>query len=415
MNEDICTPILQAIGAFDYPAASKLANKLVRTYQPLGNIINKLINCESLYTQLSFMKPKWFMRKDSLLNSMYIYLSEDLNKEYHALENNTTITNYFERSAYLSIMAGINSLCTLRQNLINITKRLGFLGLGIKKEIQILTKLLQSRKDIINYAFQDACMDLFVCKQELMDWKSQCHTQDYPEKSSIRHEETKEHISWPFGLFSSYNNNDSKNQKQGDHWPPTIRWYCKYLANLTAKMTLYFHTILLSKERILVEDDPERSLWKGINPDYYDMMTSFRKKHGAQYIGLVYEVKKDKPFYPEGFVCHGIPYEPPQGIHSFPFIFSLPSQPPNDHLPNIISIIQGSQNKLNDPKGMPFHFFDNMLTSTYYLARVDEHTILVIIYQDKHTQKESGTITFMTNLVSLLRGSAVIAELLRMD
>ncbi|CAO3627831.1 unnamed protein product [Cunninghamella echinulata] len=393
------------------------------------------------------MKPKWFMRKDSLLNSMYIYLSEDLNKEYHILENNTTITNYFERSAYLSVMAGINSLCTLRQNLINvyqhivspstksptvdilcelqtmmitveqteITKRLGFLGFGIKKEIQILTKLLQSRKDIINYAFQDACMDLFVCKQELMDWKSQCHTQDYPEKSSIRHEETKEYISWPFGLFSSYSNNDSKNQKQGDHWPPTIRWYCKYLANLTAKMTLYFHTILLSKERILVEDDPERSLWKGINPDYYDMMASFRKKHGAQYIGLVYEVKKDKPFYPEGFVCHGTPYEPPQGIHSFPFIFSLPSQPPNDHLPNIISIIQGSQNKLNDPKGTPFHFFDNMLTSTYYLARVDEHTILVIIYQDKHTQKESGTITFMTNIVSLLRGSAVISELLRMD
>lgn len=56
-----------------------------------------------------------------------------------------------------------------------------------------------------------------------------------------------------------------------------------------------------------------------------------------------------------------------------------------------------------------------MLASTYYLARIDEHTILVIIYQDKHTQRESGTITFMTNLVSLLRGSSVIGDLLRME
>ncbi|KAI8334681.1 hypothetical protein BC941DRAFT_431877 [Chlamydoabsidia padenii] len=357
MNDDLCTATLQAIGAFDYSAANKLATRLLRVYQPFGSIMIKLINCENLYTQLSFMKPKWFMRKDSVLNSMYTYLGDDAMKEYHIFENNTTVTNYFERASILSILTGLSDLCALRQNLISVyqriasqapktpssdlledlqgmictmehtglSQRLGFLGVGIEKEILVLTHLLQSRVAITDYAFQDACMDLFEYKQELMDWKSQCQIQDYPEKSSVRHEEIKESYSWPFGLFThGTSNTDSKNQKSGDIWPPTIRWHCKYLANLTAKMTLYFHKILLSKERLLVEDEPERSLWKSIETDYFDMISTFRKRHGASNIGLVYEVKPDKPFFPEGFVCHGTPYEPPQGIHSFPFIFCQP-------------------------------------------------------------------------------------------
>jgi hypothetical protein len=63
----------------------------------------------------------------------------------------------------------------------------------------------------------------------------------------------------------------------------------------------------------------------------------------------------------------------------------------------------------------PTHFFDSMLGSTYYLMRVDEHAIFVVVFQDKHRQKEPATINFMTNIVTLLRGSTVISELLRMD
>ncbi|KAI8078673.1 uncharacterized protein BX664DRAFT_342463 [Halteromyces radiatus] len=446
MSEDLYTSTLQAIGAFDYSAANKLATRLLRAYQPFGSIMMKLINCENLYTQLSFMKPKWFMRKDSLLNSMYTYLVDDAVKEIHIFESNTTVTNYFERASILSILTGLSDLCTIRQNLINIyqriasqssktpqndlledlqnmmntvehtglAQRLGFLGIGVKKEISILAALLRLRMVITDYAFQDACMALYEYKQELLDWKSQCEAQDYPEKSSVRHEEVKESYTWPFGLFSSTSGSDNKS-RSGDIWPPTIRWLSKYLINLTAKMTLYFHTILLEKERLLVDDEPERTLWKGIEPDYFEMISTFRKRYGAHSIGLVYEVKTEKPFFPEGFVCHGTPYEPPRGIHSFPFIFCLPPQPPTNHLPNIISIIQGSQTKLNDSKTGPTHFFDNMLASTYYLMRVDEHGVFVIVYQEKHQQKEPTTISFMSNMVSLLRGSSVISELLRMD
>lgn len=61
--------------------------------------------------------------------------------------------------------------------------RLGLLGLGIRKEICILQSLLKARQAIIDYAFQESCMAVFVCKQQLNDWKVACQNQDYAEVS----------------------------------------------------------------------------------------------------------------------------------------------------------------------------------------------------------------------------------------
>ncbi|RCI04496.1 hypothetical protein CU098_013243, partial [Rhizopus stolonifer] len=108
------------------------------------------------------------------------------------------------------------------------------------------------------------------------------------------------------------------------------------------------------------------------------------------------------------------PYEPPQGVHSFPFIFSHPKEPPTKHLPSIISIIQGSKYKLDDPKAGPVHFVDSVINSTYYLMRIDQHVVFVIIYLEK-THSEPATAEFMNNIVTSLRGTAVIEELIRVD
>lgn len=84
-------------------------------------------------------------------------------------------------------------------------------------------------------------------------------------------------------------------------------------------------------------------------------------------------------------------------------------------MPNIISIIQGSKHKLNDPKTGPIHFFDSTIGSTYYLMRIDKHAVMVIIYLDKHAHREPTTMEFLTNIVTSLRGSTVIEELIRID
>ncbi|KAJ8656398.1 hypothetical protein O0I10_007966 [Lichtheimia ornata] len=449
MDITLCTSCWNALGAFDYAATNRILARLLRVYQPMSNLLGRLSNCESLYTQLSFLKPKWYYVRKDPLHSLYTYLAEDAAKEIAILESNSgaaAATGINDIDTILDVLKALTDVCRIRQSLITLyqaigaaqhpstfttilrdlesckqtyesmdSDRLGLLGLGIRKEICILQSLLKARQAIIDYAFQESCMAVFVCKQQLNDWKVACQNQDYAEKFSAsglqETRNTTSSLNWRNVLFGGL----SDTPKTGDNWPHSIRWFTKYLDNLIAKMTLYFNNILLAKEQILTEDDAGKALWKGIKIDYYDQISTFRKRFGAHCIGLIYEVTPSVPFYPQGYVCSGTPYEPPQGIHSFPFIYCHPNQTPKEHMPNIISIIQGSRNKLNDPKAGPVYFYDNKITSTYYLSRVDERVVLIVIYLERHVHREAATTEFMTNMVISLRETSVIGDLSRMD
>ncbi|KAG2198077.1 hypothetical protein INT47_011912 [Mucor saturninus] len=444
-----CQHILKALGAFDYVAATKLISKITKAYQPIGNIFTRLCSCESSFTQLQFLRSRWFvMRKDTSVEIVYTNLASELPKEILNITTATSSLSNTDKNHLIVVMDALTKLCHIRRDMINLyqailaqsikgefdeilndmealqtktldlnlSKNLSVLGVGVEKEIKILTCLLRARTAITNYAFQEACIALFQLKGDLTEWKRICQEQDYPEKSSTRPDDTKELSTWRFPLFGT-GQSESKVHKQGDIWPNTIRWHARVLGNLTSKMTLYFNTILLEKESIVSDQDPEKTLWKGLRIDYYEQISTFKKKHNAYSIGLVYEVTHDTPFYPQGYVCcpKTTPYEPPQGIHSFPFIYCHPKEPPNKHLPSIISIIQGSKHKLSDPRSGPVYFYDHTIGSTYYMMRVDKHAVCVIIYLDKHLNREPATVEFITNIVTSLRGSTVIEELIRVD
>ncbi|KAI9251877.1 hypothetical protein BDA99DRAFT_548449 [Phascolomyces articulosus] len=451
-HHELYTSTWNALGAFDYIAANKFATRFLRVYQPFSHLLVKLTNCENLYTQLSFLKPKWYyMRKDPA--------TEDINKEIAVLENQNTLTEEDTTTPLLAILHALVDLCRVRQTFIHLYQallhshhkndtssfqsvlkdlesleqkqqrwheqdHLGLLGLGVVKEIRILHALLKARQAIIDYAFQDACIALFHCKQNLNEWKMACQEQEDEEKSNTTTQQVVHEPTWKtmlFGGFTSSSNILHSSSLEGggkhleDAWPNTIRWFGKYLDNLYAKMTLYFHNILLEKEKLITEDDPEKALWKGIKIDYHEQICTFRKRFGAHCVGLLYEVTS-VPFYPQGYVLSGTPYEPPQGIHSFPFIYCQPNEPPKEHMPNIISILQGSRNKLSDPKAKPVYFFDSKISSTYYLAQVDDHVVLVVIYFERQIQqREPTTLEFMSTMVTSLRGTSVLADLSRME
>ncbi|KAI8987183.1 hypothetical protein BDB01DRAFT_784917 [Pilobolus umbonatus] len=443
MEEELCQSILKALGAFDYIAASKLISKINKIYPLMGSILTRLCNCENSFTQLQFLRSRYFfMRKDTSVEVVYTTIANEIPREIQNIDSSALSVN--DKSSIMGILSALEKFCCTRRDMITIyqsilaqsikgefqdilielesvQKRtiadclgadLGILGIGVEKEINILTSLLKARTAIMNYAFQDSCILLYSSKQELTEWKRACQEQDYPEKSSSRPDETKEISPWVFSLFGP---SESKILRQGDVWPNTIRWHTRVLGNLTAKMTLYFNTILLEKECILNEEDANRSLWKGLRIDYHEQISSFRKKYNAHSLGIVYEVSDSIPFYPQGYVCSGIPYEPPQGIHSFPFIYCYPKDTPNKHLPSIISIIQGSKRRLSNPKNEPVYFYDNTIGSTYYLMRVDDHAVFVIIYLEKHNHRDTATVEFITHIVTSLRGSTVIEELIKVD
>ncbi|CAO3692564.1 unnamed protein product [Rhizopus stolonifer] len=446
MEFDQCQHILKAIGSFDYVAANKLVYKISKIYQPMGTIFTRLCHCESTFTPLQFLRSRWFvMRKDTSLEIIYHNLALELPKEASYIESNMTLSSTIKEQMK-SVLEGLIHLCNIRKDMINIyqailaqsikgdfddilsdleaiekkvqdlhlSKDLSILGLGVEKEIKVLIMLIKARKAITDYAFQDACIALYSSKLDLMEWKQACKEQSYPEKSSQKQDEIKESSSssWKFSLFGY---SDTKSSKQGDSWPNTIRWHTRVIENLTANMTLFFHQILLEKEKVINEDEPEKAMWKGVKIDYYDQICTFRKRFGVQSVSIIYEVTDDAPFYPQGYVFPGNSYEAPQGVHSFPFIFCHPKEPPNKHLPGIISMIQGSRTRLNDPRADPVYFSDAVVGSTYYLMRIDRHAVIVIIYLDKHANREPTTVEFLTKIVASLRGTTVIEELIKAD
>lgn len=61
------------------------------------------------------------------------------------------------------------------------------------------------------------------------------------------------------------------------------------------------------------------------------------------------------------------------------------------------------------------HFLDNTVGSTYYLMRLDKHAVMFVIYSEKHLHRDPATVDFLTNIVTCLRGSTVIEELIKVD
>lgn len=98
------------------------------------------------------------------------------------------MTNTF--SSYQAILAQstkgefdniLTELEQIEKTMFDLERDLCILGLGIKKEINVLLMLLKARTSITNYAFQDTCISLYSSKQCLSEWKQLCKEQTYPE------------------------------------------------------------------------------------------------------------------------------------------------------------------------------------------------------------------------------------------
>jgi hypothetical protein len=47
--------------------------------------------------------------------------------------------------------------------------------------------------------------------------------------------------------------------------------------------------------------------------------------------------------------------------------------------------------------------------------RLDKHAVMFVIYSEKHLHRDPATVDFLTNIVTCLRGSTVIEELIKVD
>ncbi|KAG0025356.1 hypothetical protein BGZ82_010067, partial [Podila clonocystis] len=267
------------------------------------------------------------------------------------------------------------------------------LGSGIQFELKILRHGLLLDRAIAEYDVQISSTHQYLARASLSGWKQQTLEQDYTDKSHYRPEET----SWRHSFFSS-SEDKNKSMVKGklNLLPNHYLWLNRWITSERSKLTIYFMDILLEKERAMGGD--ERSLWADIDPDMHGLIRTFRKKAGARSISFVYEISPDVRFSTTGFISANAPYEAATGLNSFPCIYSYPPDPPKDHWPNIISIMQGSVSLLRQFRSQ--YFYDRKIGCTYYVARIDRHVSIVIIYLDKHPTPDSSAMEFLQLLAA---------------
>ena len=71
--------------------------------------------------------------------------------------------------------------------------------------------------------------------------------------------------------------------------------------------------------------------------------------------------------------------------------------------------MQGSVNILQQYRTQ--YFYDRKIGCTYYVARVDPHVSMVVIYLDKHPQPDPGAMDFVQQIVGRLRHTDVLASM----
>jgi len=292
----------------------------------------RIVNMDSLYTSLQFSKPGFF-RKNLL--DQYLRLYNDLKKDEQILimgKNNHIYKIFLEyakiRFELINIYGELSKAnCNTYSTILDHVKILEWdnnqsnffpsLSIGIIKEISIIKNLLLAQLSLISYNFKNSILYTYLAKNDLNQWTNNLQSQ-------IKHQQETQTL---------------ETGKADLEIPNNQKWLKKFLSYTLAKINVYFNIILSKKSSEVLHQINLKT-----DPDPLNMIKSFvSKNNNILNISFIYSsLSKNTSIRPDGgYSC--ISSVPLTGIHSYPAIFSFPNEPPLNHWPNIISIIQSKQ------------------------------------------------------------------------
>ncbi|XP_055328186.1 KICSTOR subunit 2-like [Paramacrobiotus metropolitanus] len=196
--------------------------------------------------------------------------------------------------------------------------------------------------------------------------------------------------------------------------PPALyTWFVKYQTALLAKFSLYFHDVLSKQTGLAAEF---RTLLTRNNPDYYSKIATFQRKSDASHICLVLDTN-GMDYRGPGYRFPGAEIEKPTGLDTYPVIFSYPAERPTKHWPSIVMILASRSDQFEGPDNAISTYDkiekENKITMerTYFIARIEERFYIVLIFEIKKSEKDSAVNLFLSDMVTQLRGSAVLESL----
>jgi hypothetical protein len=338
---DVCLEHIYAtfelLGQFNNLEASSRALMLKndafsQTSSVYSAYLLRIVNMDSLYTSLQFSKPGFF-RKNLL--DQYLRLYNDLKKDESILslgKNDHIYKIFLEyakiRFELINIYGELSKAnCNTYSTILDHIKILEWdnsqsnffpsLAIGIIKEISIIKNLLSAQLSLIAFNFKNSVLYTYLAKNDLNQWINNLQNQIKLQQETETLETGKADLEIP------------NNQK----------WLKKFLSYTLAKINVYFNIILTKKS-----SEVSRQLNFKTDPDPLNMIKNFVSKNNNIFnISFIYSSNsKNTSIRPDGgYSC--ISTVPLTGIHSYPAIFSFPNEPPLNHWPNIISIIQSKQ------------------------------------------------------------------------
>ncbi|TPX54714.1 hypothetical protein PhCBS80983_g05822 [Powellomyces hirtus] len=331
---------LNALGQLSFAQCQRIANKMEDS--SFRKILNQLVSAEMVYEGLGFVRQRFFRKENlglalktlqgdvkdwrgrvdlaedgpmagvrSVLEALEVYclVRERLVHVHTTLASaerhvESTYVALFEEMGNIEGMyiaadgdAGLNLLLPL--------KNLGYL---VECEVSCLRSLFQAEVACEEYKFKDAAFQLFLANDQIMKLQSLV----------INNSHTLAAGAATGGVASC---------------SELHQFYAKLIASLTDKTGLFFYRVLSSKQIDLTCDNsasaPLRLLWQ------------YQSQTKARSVSLIYLIRPEQPFCVDGYACsHGGLTDQLTGLQSFPSVCNVPADPPIEHWPNIVSILQ---------------------------------------------------------------------------
>lgn len=188
--------------------------------------------------------------------------------------------------------------------------------------------------------------------------------------------------------------------------PPLYHWLCSLKAALVSKFTLYFHEAL-SKQTSVQE---MKTTCSKTSVDYFQKILSFQKRNDAVCVAIVLDTNGLEDYRGHGYSYPDKYYEAPKGLDSLPAIICCPPEKPMVHWPSVVMIMNNKDIELRNSENV-VSFYDSRVNSTYFMYKVESRMTLVIIFDNKKSERDTHIPRFMQALCSQLRCNKVFASL----
>lgn len=380
--------------------------------------LSQFATAEKTYMSLGFLEQKsFFTRSKDTLKSCYQTLMHDFRRVEESVKSTEEqgfgmSSNAIEFEKLLAHLC--DQLCFFtqaRQETINfyeqvhimgMTKHINFedLNMVVKEIIAGHNKnfhhpILAPLKTVFGYEC-DTLNHLLVAQTMMSDWKflmallhiHEAHTKLTSWATLIHPKESKKSA---FGGSSKHGS-----------LPALYQWLSKFKNLLLSKFSIYFYDILQRQA-----SPPEmKSLISKTPDDFVTRIQTFHKKSDACHVSLVLNTHGLERVFPGGYQYPGRLVETPQGLDTFPAIFSYPGDRPANHFPAVVMMLTEGCDR-EEPavyaQDKIHYMYDKGSHSSYFYTQVDTRISLVVIFESKKSEKDSYVNNFMTELATHLR------------